>query len=275
MERNIKLVAMDLDFTLLDDRKEISEHTREVLKEAASRGVHIVPATGRVFKAVPEFLRMTEGIRYYILCNGATIYDRAEDKVIYTNHLPKETVFQILDVFDKYDCTEDIYRNGQGYMEAKYRDNLSYYGVSGPMYDMVLRTRKQVENLRRTIEEEPSGIEKTQGFFRSKEEREQCMRELKALNIASVSSSLFNNIEVNMFNCDKGDGLEHLAAHLGIPIAQVMACGDADNDSMMIKAAGFSVVMENGAPKLKEMADFITRTNNEDGVAYAIERFVL
>ena len=96
----IKLVAMDLDNTLLDSEKQISKHTEEVLKEAIRRGVYIVPATGRIFKAIPEFLRDIPGVRYAVCCNGATVYDQKEDKIIYTNHLPKETVFSLFDILE-------------------------------------------------------------------------------------------------------------------------------------------------------------------------------
>ena len=75
---------MDLDNTLLDSEKQISKHTEEVLKEAIRRGVYIVPATGRIFKAIPEFLRDIPGVRYAVCCNGATVYDQKEDKIIYT-----------------------------------------------------------------------------------------------------------------------------------------------------------------------------------------------
>ena len=98
----IKLVAMDLDNTLLDSEKQISKHTEEVLKEAIRRGVYIVPATGRIFKAIPEFLRDIPGVRYAVCCNGATVYDQKEDRIIYTNHLPKETVFSLFDILEKY-----------------------------------------------------------------------------------------------------------------------------------------------------------------------------
>ena len=120
---------MDLDNTLLDSEKQISKHTEEVLKEAIRRGVYIVPATGRIFKAIPEFLRDIPGVRYAVCCNGATVYDQKEDKIIYTNHLPKETVFSLFDILEKYHCTRDIYQNGQGYMERCYFDHLAEYGV--------------------------------------------------------------------------------------------------------------------------------------------------
>ena len=272
---NIRLVAMDLDNTLLDRNKQISEHTKEVLQAAADQGVEIVPATGRIFKAIPDFLREMEGGHYALCCNGATVYDRIRDEIIYTNHLEAETVFRLLDVLEKYHCTQDIYRNGQGYMEPRFLRHLDEYKIEGPIFDLILRTRKEVADLRNYIQENPQGIEKVCSFFDDMEVRETVKEELRALEIANVASSLPNNIEINQFGCDKGDGLTHLAEYLGLTMDQVMACGDAENDTKMIEAAGLGVVMENGTRELKEIADFITKTNNEDGVAYAIEKYVL
>ena len=92
----IKLVAMDLDNTLLDSEKQISKHTEEVLKEAIRRGVYIVPATGRIFKAIPEFLRDIPGVRYAVCCNGATVYDQKEDKIIiYKSSTKRNGIFVV------------------------------------------------------------------------------------------------------------------------------------------------------------------------------------
>ena len=258
----IKLVAMDLDNTLLDSNKQISEHTIEVLKEAIRQGVYIVPATGRIFKSIPEFLRNIEGVRYALCCNGATVYDQYEDKIIYTNHLSADATLRLFEILEKYHCTHDIYQNGQGYMEKRYLDHLSDYNVSGHLLTLVNETRLPVDDLEKHIKENPTGIEKISAFFDDMEERSAATKELIEKNIASVSSALNNNIELNQFGCDKGDGLKHLAAHLGLTMDQVMACGDAGNDTMMIKAAGIGVVMENGREELKEIADFVTKTND-------------
>lgn len=271
----IKLVAMDLDNTLLDSDKQISKHTQEVLKEAIRQGVYIVPATGRIFKAIPDFLRNIEGVRYAVCCNGATVYDQYEDRIIYTNHLSKDVTFSLFDILEKYHCTHDIYQNGQGYMERRYLEHLSEYNVEGHLLKLVNDTRLPVEDLRSHIEKQPQGIEKISAFFDDMEQRSAAIDELEGKNIASVSSALQNNIELNQFGCDKGDGLTHLAEILGLTMDEVMACGDAGNDTMMIKAAGIGVVMENGREELKEIADFVTKTNDEDGVAYAIEKLVL
>lgn len=271
----IKLVTMDLDGTLLNDQKQISEHTREVLEEAARRGVHIVPATGRIYKAIPDFIRNLEGVRYAVCCNGATIYDALEDKIIYKNHIPKETALSLLRKLTEYNCTRDIYRNGQGYMEGKFYNHLEDFDIKGQQKDLILRTRQEVGDLEAYVEENSDGIEKISAFFGDLEERKRVMKELSDLEIASVSTALFNNVEITQLGCDKGDGITQLAKHLSIPIEETMACGDAANDTFMIRAVGFGVVMENGMDELKDIADFVTKSNEEDGVAYAIERFVL
>lgn len=271
----IKLVAMDLDNTLLNDDKKISQHTKEVLEEAIKKGVFIVPATGRIYKAIPDFLREMQGVRYALCCNGATVFDAKKKVEIYTNHLPMETVFSLYDVLKDFHCTRDIYQNGQGYMEGKYLWHLEDYKVEGHLFDLVHETRLEVEDLVEYIKENPLGIEKVSAFFDDMEERLQAIEALKNLGNSSVASALSNNIEVTQIGCDKGDGLIHLAKHLDIPMSQVMACGDAGNDEAMIQKAGMGIVMENASKEMKELADYITKTNNEDGVAYAIEKFVL
>lgn len=271
----IKLVAMDLDNTLLNDDKKISQHTREVLEAAITKGIYIVPATGRIYKAIPDFLRQMQGVRYALCCNGATVYDAHEKKEIYTNHLPMETVFSLYDVLKNFHCTRDIYQSGQGYMEERYLRHLEDYNVQGHILKLVHETRLEVEDIVEYIKVHPMGIEKVSAFFDDMDQRSQAMEELKALQNSSVASSLANNIEITQLGCDKGDGLIHLAEHLGIPMSQVMACGDAGNDEAMIQVAGMGVVMENASKEIKNFANYITKTNNEDGVAYAIEKFVL
>ena len=156
-----------------------------------------------------------------------------------------------------------------------HNEHLSEYNVSGHLLKLVNDTRLPVDDLKKHLKENPLGIEKINAFFDNMKERSAAIKELTEKNIASVSSALDNNIELNQFGCDKGDGLKHLAKCLGLTMDEVMACGDAGNDTMMIKAAGTGVVMGNGREELKAIADFVTKTNDEDGVAYAIEKLVL
>ena len=123
----IKLVAMDLDNTLLDSEKQISKHTEEVLKEAIRRGVYIVPATGRIFKAIPEFLRDIPGVRYAVCCNGATVYDQKEDKINST----VEFIDKLLDQYEKdYKEVMDKYNEGNIQPCVKVEAETVYYNLT-------------------------------------------------------------------------------------------------------------------------------------------------
>ena len=110
-------------------------------------------------------------------------------------------------------------------------------------------------------------------FFAKEEDRQRAFRELGQIEDLAVTCSLGNNLEINGATCNKGDAMLNLGKILDIPIESIMACGDGNNDFEMVKMAGVGVAMKNGEESLKEVADFETKTNDEEGVAYAIEHF--
>jgi Cof subfamily protein (haloacid dehalogenase superfamily) len=112
-------------------------------------------------------------------------------------------------------------------------------------------------------------------LFNDMQERLRAKKELEQLPFVEVSSSLERNLELNRKGGNKGNGLLALAEHLGVAREQIMACGDSDNDYSMIKAAGLGVAMGKGLEEIKKMADKVTLSNDQDGVAYAIEQWVL
>ena len=110
-------------------------------------------------------------------------------------------------------------------------------------------------------------------FFASLEKRKYAYELLRSIPDIVPSNSLVNNIELNHYTCNKGDAVMNLGRILGLRQDQIMACGDGNNDLTMIKAAGLGVAMGNAEDCVKEVADYITKSNDEEGVAYAIERF--
>ena len=105
--KQIKLVAIDMDGTLLDSNKQCSQKTVETLKRAKEQGVIILPATGRAINGLPQELKDL-GVRYGIFCNGATCYERVEEKVLVANHFTTAEVLQLIRICDKYHATQDI-----------------------------------------------------------------------------------------------------------------------------------------------------------------------
>lgn len=273
--KQIKLVAIDMDGTLLDSNKQCSQKTVETLKRAKEQGVIILPATGRAINGLPQELKDL-GVRYGIFCNGATCYDRVEEKVLVANHFTTEEVLQLIRICDKYHATHDIYADGKGYCEKRYMDHLEDYIIEQPVLELVRNTRNVIDGtLEEFIQNHSVSVEKINMFFSDLDERERARDELEKSGIANPVSSLSNNLEMGRVGCSKGLALGQLIPILGLKVEEVMACGDANNDLMMLKAAGFAVAMANGTEEVKAVADYITASNDEDGVAKAIEKFVL
>lgn len=271
----IKLVAADMDGTLLNRDRKVTKYTQEVIKEAIAQGVYFVPATGRAVNALPEELKQMEGIRYGIFSNGATIYDLKEEKVIYKNHFETKRVLELADFLEQFDQMQSVSLNGQSYASKEDMSNIDYYELDSNTRAIIEGSRVLVDDLRLFVKEQAESVEKTTLLFKTMEERQRVWEVLEKIEDIQFSSSLPKNLEISKKGCNKGDGLLHLAQALGLEREELMACGDADNDREMLEAAGFAVVMENGLDSMKAIADYITVSNQEDGVAKAMEKFVL
>ena len=252
---DVRLIGLDLDGTTLTSDKVLTPHTKEVLEKCLAEGIQVLPATGRVKSGIPEYLTQIEGMRYVILSNGASVLDLKEDKVLYQNCIPWERALELFDVLETYDTFYDIYALGAGWCEARFYDNVENYGIEKHIEKLVRTSRNRIDDLREWMKENKA------------------FRELGQIEDLAVTCSLGNNLEINGATCNKGDAMLNLGKILDIPIESIMACGDGNNDFEMVKMAGVGVAMKNGEESLKEVADFVTKTNDEEGVAYAIEHF--
>lgn len=270
----IKLVAADMDGTLLNRDRKITKYTQEVIKKATAEGVYFVPATGRVFNALPPELKEMEEVRYGIFSNGATIYDLKENKILYRNHFEMHRALELLDYLKQFDLMESVILNGQSYAAKADMDNIDYYELDSNTKAIVQGSRVSVDDLEAFIKEQAQTIEKITVLFRTMEERKRTWEALDKIDDIQFASSLPKNIEISKKGCNKGDGLSHLAEILKVKKEEIMSCGDADNDKELLQSSGFAVVMENGLDSMKAIADYITVSNHEDGVAKAMENFV-
>lgn len=270
----IKLIALDLDGTLLDDQKRLSYKNEMVLKECIRRGIHIVPCTGRIWSGVPDVLKEMEGIRYAITVNGAVILDRQEDKVLDERKLDNTVALDILQMARGFRAMYDAYMDGQGISEARFMDHLEDYGISREIETMIRDTRIVVPDIIEWVKECGHSVEKVNYFFADQEERERARQALLARADVTISSSLSNNLEINALGANKGEGICRLAAKLGLKQEETMGIGDGENDITMMQMAGIGVAMGNAEETVKAAADYVTLTNSEDGVAAAIEKLV-
>ena len=271
--KKIKMIGLDLDGTLLNDKKELTSHTREILTRAIDQGVTVLVATGRPVTGIPEVLRNFPGMRYALTSNGGRILDLQEDKVLYANMLSYEMGAAILKIFGDYDTFKEIYFDGRGFVQA---DELLKVGEYPAMADYIRTTRKGITSLWEKMEEmNGHEMDKIHALFKNQDERLEAKQRIIELGDLSISDSMGTNLEINAPGVNKGMGLIQLGRLLGIEREEIMACGDGNNDLMMLKEVGFGVAMANGADEVKEVADYITLSNEEDGVAAAIEKFVL
>lgn len=271
---DIRLIGLDLDGTVLTTDKILTAHTKSVLESCLARGIQILPATGRARAAIPDYLREIKGLRYMLLSNGASIYDLKEDKEIYSSCIPWERAMELIEYLDQFNTYYDFYALGRGWSEARFYDHTEDYNIEPHIKKLVLSSRTRIDSMRQWMEINRAPVEKINMFFASLEKRKKVYEELLTIPDLVPTNSLSNNIEINYYTCSKGDALMSLAEILGLAPHQVMACGDGNNDLSMIKAADIGVAMENGEDCVKEAADYITKTNDEEGVACAIEHFI-
>lgn len=275
MEHKIKMIGLDLDGTVLTEKKELTSRTKDAISRALAQGVVVLVATGRPWMGVPEELRHFPGMRYALTSNGARILDIEADRVIEEHLLSPQQAQKVLEICGKYDTLQEVYFDGQGYAPADKMAFVEKYHKNPSMCEYMRKTRIPVEDISELVKKENRGLDKVQALFADMEERKLAWRELAAEENLELVGSLRYNIEINAAGVNKGKGLVNLGRMLGIRREEIMACGDGDNDIVMLEEAGFGVAMANGEDKVKEAADYITLSNEEDGVADVIEKYVL
>ncbi|MDO4617263.1 MAG: Cof-type HAD-IIB family hydrolase [Lachnospiraceae bacterium] len=279
MER-IRLVALDLDGTLLNSDKQVTDESRKVLYKAAEQGIEIVPCTGRFFGGMPENVRKFPFLHYAITVNGASVYDVREQKELYSSCIPWEKAIEVLEFIETLPrpLVYDAYIENWGWMPRVMQENVEPFGPDAHYLKMLKTFRTPVEDLKAYIRENQKDAQKLQIYMLPGEVEEYKAGMMQAIREQfpwlAVTSSVVNNIEMNFKDANKGDALMALAGYLNIPREQVAAFGDGSNDLTMIKAAGFGVSMENGVPELREMAEYVTRNNDHEGIAFGFRKFL-
>lgn len=274
MEKEYKLLGFDLDGTIFTDAKELTERTRRALSDAAAAGIHVVPVTGRPLSGIPDVIAGLPGIRYAITSNGARIVDMKERRVLREALVDKEVTGVVLDIFGKYDTIPEFYFDGTAYMSERDFARIDAMAESPAVAVYMKSTRTLVPDVRRTLENLCGGVDKVYATFACQREKEEAFRELGGMEHITVTRGLSNNIEVNARGVDKGAGIRMLGEFLGVRREEIIAFGDGLNDLAMIREAGMGIAVGNAVPEVRRAADHVTGSNEEDGVAEAVERFI-
>lgn len=273
----IRLIALDMDGTLLADDKHCPPENLVALEQAAAAGIYIVPASGRLFDSLPEAIRTLPFVRYGITMNGADVYDAATRTHIRQAPMTHEVAEQVFDYLAALPVLYDCFLGGEAWIDRTFSAQWEAFVPDVPTRQILQQSRQPVDDFRSFVRQSDQPVQKIIALFRDLELRQRVIEELRsAFPNLTITSAMYNNIEINAADANKGEGLRALCAHLGIDLRESMAIGDGDNDVSMLRAAGVGVAMQNAAPAVKLAADAVTvRDNNAGGVAEAILRYAL
>ncbi len=274
----IRLIAFDLDGTLLDDDKQLPDENLAALREAERAGIILVPATGRILKALPEELLKLGLFRYFIFANGADVYDIQKQESICRACIAPETAVRLCTYMDTLPVLYDCYRGDRGYMTRwMYENAPAFFETEPHILKLVKTLRVPVPELKKNLMEIGQPVEKLQMYFQQKdmEERTRQLEVIpKRFPELIASSSLKNNIEINSAEAGKGKALLNLCSYLGIAPEKSAAFGDGLNDADMLRSAGYGCAMMNAVNDVKKSADVIVEDNNAAGVGKEIFRIL-
>ena len=274
MHKTKGIIALDLDGTLLNSKKELSEGNLAALKKAADAGWEIVPTTGRFYGGMPDFIRGLPFVHYAITINGAYVEDLLEGNEIYTAEMPYKQAIDIMKYLDKLPVIYDCYMDNDAFMTEALKAKVDEIVENPRIRKMFYDLRKPVPELKEFLENRGQDVQKIQFFTKDADLRLHLLEELpKVFENIAVSSSSPQNIEINQAKATKGLALIALAEYLGLDRSKTIAMGDGLNDTSMLEEAGIGIAMANGCDEALDAADWVTSHCDEDGVAKAIEKY--
>lgn len=261
-----KMIAVDLDDTLLDNDLSISPINKQAIAEAAKRGVKVVISTGRMFVSTLPYAKELNLNLPVITYQGALIKDIVSDKVMLSRPVPIDIAKEIINESRKFGVHIQVYLGDDYYFDSHNGYSKLYYdlsGIEGKAVDC-LETFLTQEPIKILIMDSPEKIaDLTEHFTR-------LFGDKVEITISKSSYLEFTNITAS-----KGTAVAFLAETYNIKKEEIIAIGDGYNDISMIQYAGLGVAMGNAPQAVKEIADFVTLPHYENGVAHCISKFVL
>lgn len=286
-----KLVAIDLDGTMLNSYGIVTENTKKIIQNTIQKGTEVIIASGRPIDSIKAIAEEIGSKKYLIAGNGALIYDIQKEQIIYDKFLPKQKVLEIIKICEENSIAYNIYTE-QTVLTTALKYNVLYYqkenlkkeeskqtkiSIIKDMYEYV-KNQKENKFLKVTI------CDDSQTVFQSIIRK---LRKIEGIEVMDASHMSRKTIkqgteeitveyyyaEISMENVDKWYAIEHLMQIMNLQKDEVMTIGDNINDKKMIQEAGMGVIMAGSTPEVSKIADYITTSNNEEGVAKALEKF--
>ncbi|MPW26873.1 Cof-type HAD-IIB family hydrolase [Alkalibaculum sp. M08DMB] len=265
-----KLLAIDIDGTLMTFKQpQITQRVKEAIQRAKEKGTHVILISGRNYRSMNRMLQDLDIKDYGITINGGIIVDIASGENISATYLDRSVASGITSIFESEGIPYAIFAGFYTYAprEHEYNNTVEYLKLE----EDNVRIYDDTEEFLNTVK-----TNKYMGMA-SHEKLDKIAKLIKEQydDYVFIEYGLREHMEIYPKTINKGIALTSLADKLSIPMEEVMAIGDAENDISMLEAAGLGVAMGNALSSVKEKADYITKSVEDDGVAYAIEKFII
>ena len=288
-----KLVAVDLDGTMLNSQGVVTSNTKNVIKRCIDKGIEVIIASGRPIDSIKTIAKEIQSTKFFIAGNGALVYDIAKDKIIYEKYMSKNKVLEIIKLCEENSISYNVYTE-KTILAKSLKFNVLYYhkenlkreeskrtniSIVENMYEYV-KNMKEEKFLKITICDENSSI------FNSIIKKLRQIGEIKVLDVSHMSRKVIRQgteditieyfyTEISSENVNKWNAIKFLIEKEQIKKEEVIAIGDNINDKEMIENAGLGIAMEGSTPIICDSAKYITKNNDDEGVATVLEKFCL
>jgi hypothetical protein len=266
-----------MDGTLLNSKKKLSEVNKIALKKAFDEGVHIIICTGRNSRSALYFANEIGIKSAAIANNGAIVMDEDGEVLIFKEALEKEQCQKILEISRKYKTVPNFHALGKIYLNSKFRmfvNNIFFNRNVPEKYKIQSIYLKEKSAWTSLFDEKTEIFGKCIMLDPSREKLKKLQGELDTTNMFETTYSGKYCLEINSKGVSKGRAVRILGEHYGIKQEEIICIGDNGNDISMIKYAGLGVAMKNGTQAVKDVSDYITDTNDNNGVAKVVEKFI-
>lgn len=261
-----KLIAIDIDDTLINDDKEVLPSTQKALEQAVAKDVVVTLATGRAYASAQAVARQT-GLNVPIITyQGALIKNLMDEAVLYERYVPLDAARKLYDYCIEHDLHLQTYIDDKLYAREENQKLIDYCKLNGTPYYVEPDFAKMIEQPtpKMLIIDDPLYLD----------DLIPVLRELLGSEV-HITKSKPHFLEIMHHEGTKGHALTYLAKHFNCELSETIAIGDSWNDHEMLEAAGLGVAMGNAIEALKNIADYVTLSNNEDGIKHVIDKFVL
>ena len=286
-----KLVAIDLDGTMLNSYGIVTQNTKEVIKKVQEKGIEVIIASGRPIDSIKTIAKEIESENYFISGNGAILYDIKKDEIIYENILKKAKTLDIIKICEENSIYYNIYTEKEILAKSLNYNVLYYYKENLDKEEKNKTHIKIVEDLYKYLEERNEKIikiticDKNKSIFNSILKKLKTIDDIEVLEVSHMSRKMIRQgteevpieyfyTEISAKNVDKWYAIEMLAEKLNIKKEEIVAIGDNVNDEKMIKEAGLGIAMGQSSPKITKISNYTTNNNNEEGVANALKYII-